>query len=465
MAANRQDLNSTGELERARQDALRAAPRQLLRGSFVIVVATFVATFASASLLDSGAPLAQAALAAALMLALTTPLLLVIYRTATRRARAHVELAAAWQQRVEGEAARRDFETQLAEAFELSETEPEALKVIERSLTAVIPERPVELLLADSSHAHLHQLVVASHDGSAPNCPVASPNECPAARRSRVQSYPDSSAINACPKLEGRTEHGCSALCIPVSVMGRTVGVIHTIGERHQTLDDAAVTSLQVIANQAGTRLGMLRIIEESQLQASTDGLTGLLNRRALEHRFRALRAQPGKLAVAMGDLDHFKKLNDTYGHETGDRALRSFASTLRETLRTQDIVCRHGGEEFALILPGCTAQDASELLERVRVELRDAARRGGTPSYTARFGVVDADPAEDLEAVLRRADACLFEAKRAGRDRIVINGGAPDEPSAEGEPATRTEHHPAAPRTDNGDSRLPVTGDTVSSS
>jgi diguanylate cyclase (GGDEF)-like protein len=124
-----------------------------------------------------------------------------------------------------------------------------------------------------------------------------------------------------------------------------------------------------------------------------------------------------------MSDLDHFKMLNDTYGHETGDRALRSFASMLRATLRVEDIVCRYGGEEFALILPGCSAHEASEILERVRLELHAATRQGGVPSYTASFGVVDADPAEDLEAVLRRADSSLFEAKRGGRDRIVING------------------------------------------
>jgi diguanylate cyclase (GGDEF)-like protein len=224
---------------------------------------------------------------------------------------------------------------------------------------------------------------------------------------------------------------------MPVSVMGRTVGVIHTVGARNTEIDRAVVGDLQAIANQAGGRLGMLRVLADSQLQASTDGLTGLLNRRALEDRFRVFRTRTGPLAVAMADLDHFKRLNDTHGHETGDRALRTFAETLRATLRSEDVVCRHGGEEFALIFPACSADAAGKLLDRVRSQLSDTLASTGLPRYTASFGVVDGDPREDLEALLRRADAGLFEAKRLGRDRIVINGIEQHEPSEPSEPAS----------------------------
>jgi diguanylate cyclase (GGDEF)-like protein len=129
-----------------------------------------------------------------------------------------------------------------------------------------------------------------------------------------------------------------------------------------------------------------------------------------------------------MADLDHFKRLNDTHGHETGDRALRTFAQTLRATVRAEDVVCRHGGEEFALIFPSCSADTAGRLLDRVREQLSEALAASGLPHYTASFGVVDGDPGEDLEALLRRADAGLFEAKRLGRDRIVINGAEPED-------------------------------------
>jgi diguanylate cyclase (GGDEF)-like protein len=423
MGEKHQIVGSSGELERAREAELRTS--LVLSTAMVLLagVVVFAATLISVFTVGSASGIVQAAVAAGLAIALIFPATLAMHRRAMRQTKHNHELTEAWVQRVDREVARRDFETRTAEAFEMAESETDALHVVERSLASMLPDQPVELLLADNSHAHFQRLVVVSADGEGPSCPVGSPNDCPAARRSRVQQFPDSDAVNACPKLEGRTEHGCSALCMPVSVMGRAVGVIHTIGERHSIVDSAVIGNLQAIANQAGARLGMLRILAESQLQASTDGLTGLLNRRALENQFRTYRTRPGRLAVAMVDLDNFKALNDTYGHETGDRALRLFAETLRATLRSEDIVCRHGGEEFALVLPGCSAHEAGALLERVRIRLRQTVREAGLPSYTASFGVVDGDPLEDLEAVMRRADASLFEAKRTGRDRVVING------------------------------------------
>jgi diguanylate cyclase (GGDEF)-like protein len=402
---------------------LRTAVVQFAVATLLIGVVTFVALIISTAILPAASTALQAALGGALAIVLVFPPSFTMYRAAMRQTRHDNDLAAAWEAQVASDVARRDFETQVAEAFEMAATEPDALLVVERSLRAALPKRPVEMLLADNSHAHLKRLVVVSDSGAAPGCGVDSPNDCPAARRSQALQFPDSDAVNACPRLNGRTDDGCSALCLPVSVMGRTVGVIHTIGPRKSTVDEAVVAQIQAIANQTGARLGMLRILEESQLQASTDGLTGLLNRRALEHQFRTTRPNHTQLAVAMADLDNFKTLNDTYGHETGDRALRLFAETLRTTLRADDIVCRHGGEEFALVLPGCSAHEASAMLERVREQLRRAALEAGLPSYTASFGVVGGDPLEDLEGLLRRADVALFEAKRTGRDRIVVNG------------------------------------------
>jgi diguanylate cyclase (GGDEF)-like protein len=205
--------------------------------------------------------------------------------------------------------------------------------------------------------------------------------------------------------------------------MGRTVGVIHATGEANDVVDDMTVQDLQTLANQAGARLAMHRIMAETQLQASTDNLTGLLNRRSLENQTRVLRNDQTSFVVAMADLDHFKELNDTYGHETGDRALRLFAETLRRALRDRDLVCRHGGEEFAVVLPECTTVDARVALESVRAELINALRAAGLPAYTASFGIIEANDGEDLESALRRADAALFEAKHTGRDRVVVHG------------------------------------------
>ena len=102
---------------------------------------------------------------------------------------------------------------------------------------------------------------------------------------------------------------------------------------------------IETVAHQSGQRVGMLRATAQTQLQASTDPLTGLYNRRSMENSVRQLVQDQVPFAVSICDLDHFKALNDTYGHDTGDRALRVFSRTLRNTVRAGDLVSRHGGE------------------------------------------------------------------------------------------------------------------------
>ena len=219
-----------------------------------------------------------------------------------------------------------------------------------------------------------------------------------------------------------------SAMCVPVSIMGRSVGVIHVTGKQHVAFSDNKVQDLETLAKLSGARLGLLRVMAETQLQATTDSLTGLLNRRSFEHRVTGVRRQEAEVVVAMADLDHFKHLNDTHGHETGDRALRLFAQVLRESLRADDLVCRHGGEEFAVAIPGCTIEKAREIFDAARTRLEAALAVAGLPKFTVSVGIVLADPKDDLPAVLGRADAALFQAKREGRDRVVALDNPPRE-------------------------------------
>lgn len=166
----------------------------------------------------------------------------------------------------------------------------------------------------------------------------------------------------------------------------------------------------------------------ELELMAQTDPLTGMFNRR----QFWLLGAREivrvarygGPLAVLAIDLDHFKHVNDTYGHAAGDDALRWFANRLKETLRQTDVAARIGGEEFAVLLPETSIGNAQHLAERIRTSLVAAPVISGDITFplTASFGVAGTtDSAETLENLLARADRALYRAKESGRNRTVV--------------------------------------------
>ena len=177
---------------------------------------------------------------------------------------------------------RQEFESRLANALDMAGGEPEVIDVIQRSFSAVLPRGAVELLLADNSHAHLTRMTGVAPEGEQmPSCTVDSPDQCPAARRAQIQVFSDSDDLDACPKLRNRPQGQLSALCVPVSVMGRAVGVIHATGKPEDDVEENQIQDLSTLAKLAGARIGLLRVMAETQLQASTDTLTGLLNRRS----------------------------------------------------------------------------------------------------------------------------------------------------------------------------------------
>ncbi len=232
--------------------------------------------------------------------------------------------------------------------------------------------------------------------------------------------YEESDAINACPHLVGRDGGSCSATCVPVSFMGQSMGVLHTVGKTRSELPAETVNVLGLLAAQVSVRLGTLRSFAQVELQASTDTLTGLPNRRATEDRLRRLVAEDDRGAVAMADLDRFKLLNDKYGHEAGDRALRMFADAVRGALRDEDWIGRWGGEEFLILMPGLDVVEAKEALDRVRAHLVEACVRAEAPAVTVSVGAVDTSAATDSDELIRLADDALLAAKTQGRDRVV---------------------------------------------
>jgi diguanylate cyclase (GGDEF)-like protein len=156
---------------------------------------------------------------------------------------------------------------------------------------------------------------------------------------------------------------------------------------------------------------------------AATDELTGLYNRRYFNERLRtalsSARRHDSPLSIIMIDLDHFKAVNDNFGHYEGDRVLKAFADLLLVMIRTEDIAARWGGEEFAIILPQTACEAGVALAERIR----SACTKSSATMHelSASFGVAQLRPDENDDFFIRRADDAMYKAKHDGRNRVVI--------------------------------------------
>jgi diguanylate cyclase (GGDEF)-like protein len=227
----------------------------------------------------------------------------------------------------------------------------------------------------------------------------------------------------------GRAE---SLLAIPLKAQQQTLGAVVLTGRRG-AFDASAQRVLNILANHAAAVLLSHRAQEELKHQAVRDGLTGLYNRREFGKLLGQAIARAGRLhgtfALLLFDIDHFKKLNDTYGHPAGDAALRNTAQVFERHMREDDQAARYGGEEFAAILPGADLAGAVRLAERVR-EAIEASRlvfEGARLHVTVSLGVaVWPDDARDDEGLVAAADRALYGAKQGGRNRVVTAGSLP---------------------------------------
>jgi diguanylate cyclase (GGDEF)-like protein len=238
-----------------------------------------------------------------------------------------------------------------------------------------------------------------------------------------VSSHQDRMPVLVLDEPSGVTE---SLLAVPLRVHNRSLGALVLTGRRG-AFDSASKRVLAILANQAGATLSLIRDKERQTQLAVLDALTGLYNRRAfndaLVQSVGREDRQGGHFALLILDLDHFKKLNDTYGHPAGDAALRSTAEILKRHLRKGDEAARYGGEEFVMILPSATEDGARHLAERIRAAIAKhrVVFEGATIQLTASFGLaVWPGDGKSPEALLGAADRALYAAKQAGRNRVV---------------------------------------------
>jgi two-component system, cell cycle response regulator len=214
---------------------------------------------------------------------------------------------------------------------------------------------------------------------------------------------------------------------IPLRTAQKVLGTVVLGAHRSGAYDAEAVRQLEVVAMQAAESIYRARLFEQTERLATTDGLTGLTNHRTFQARLDAHLAQAQrygkKLSLILCDIDHFKSVNDTYGHPIGDVVLRGVARTLLKEARATDVVARYGGEEFAVVMPETDGPGALVIAERIRERVKALAfdTGHGKLAVTLSLGVASfpANAAKKGD-LLERADACLYHAKRHGRDRSV---------------------------------------------
>jgi diguanylate cyclase (GGDEF)-like protein len=221
-----------------------------------------------------------------------------------------------------------------------------------------------------------------------------------------------------------------SHLTLPLSVEGEIIGCISINSDQPNAFDAQKLQFFSVIGYQMAASLRHLQRLSTVKKEAIYDTLTGLVNRRYCEERLSAetQKAFTGgsNLSVIMVDIDHFKKVNDTFGHAGGDQVLREIASLLKNSVRRQDdTVARYGGEEFVLVLPGAPLEAASTIAERIRQSIENNPFNIGQTQIhlTISLGISNfpTHPAKSKEELVKIADLALYEAKRGGRNRVCI--------------------------------------------
>ncbi len=242
-------------------------------------------------------------------------------------------------------------------------------------------------------------------------------------------AWPSPDIIEACVEIGGRSfqtlrfEETPWMLTLEIIAQDNKVGKVTVCSLEERTFLMAELVLLCAIAENLGLIVMRELANETISRLAVTDELTGLNNRRffneSLCKAVSAARRHRQPLSLISIDIDHFKKVNDTFGHMMGDQVLKEFSLLLKMMVRVEDIACRWGGEEFIVLLPNTTCEASVSLADRMRCSVEQCPRTT-TPAVTASFGVAQLQKGEDEDSLMRRVDDALYQAKREGRNRVV---------------------------------------------
>ncbi|HVI90921.1 MAG TPA: diguanylate cyclase [Dongiaceae bacterium] len=303
--------------------------------------------------------------------------------------------------------------------------EAEFVEVIERFAPQILPGIPGILYTLSNSQTLLRQIGSWNTPQGSPA--EFTPVECWGLRRGQPHTIANVSADIVCNHVDRTRVHGYR--CMPLTAQGENVGLLYLEEAEDQTIDER---DLAVLTETIAFALANLRLRERLRNQSVRDPLTDLFNRRYLEEtlelEFSRTRRDQRPLSVIMLDIDHFKRFNDLHGHDAGDLVLKAVGQLLKRTIRTGDVPCRYGGEEFILVLPGNTVEEAGSLAERIRgaaEEIEINHKNAPLGKITVSLGIAAfPQSGATVTEVLNAADQALYQAKRNGRNQSAM---APD--------------------------------------
>jgi diguanylate cyclase (GGDEF)-like protein len=340
-----------------------------------------------------------------------------LLRNARRRAALSAE-----QKRLQNEdRAHRAMQEEFVRALQGARSEREAQRMLKRQLERTLADSSATVLNRNNSANRLEAVTaIPASSALSETVQEAEPEDCLAVRFGQPNERPAGAspllACELCGALEG------SVTCVPSLVGGEVIGSV--LVETPDPLDDAGEGRLSAAVANAAPVLASMRNLKLAETRAATDALTGLPNRRSAEETLKLMIANASRsltsCAVAMFDLDHFKKVNDVYGHEKGDHLLAAVGDVASSTTRASDFVARFGGEEFIVILSNTDLEGAMVACDKLRLAIHGLRIPGVGQSPSASFGVaVFPDDGADPEELVRGADRALYAAKSAGRNCV----------------------------------------------
>jgi diguanylate cyclase (GGDEF)-like protein len=317
----------------------------------------------------------------------------------------------------------RAVQTEFVDALQVTDSEEIAHDLLRRQIERSIPASSVVVLNRNNSENRLEATTKLREDSSLKQTLIdAKPRSCMAVLFARPhREEPEHEPLThceVCGKAGGRTT------CEPLLVGGEVIGSV--LVEHPEPLGEQDTAALRESVSQAAPVLANLRNLALAEFRASTDGLTGLPNKRAIQDTIKRMTAQSSRtvspLSAIAFDLDHFKQINDSYGHGRGDDVLATVGAVLSESVRTNDFVGRNGGEEFIILLPDTDTHHATVVAEKIRGAVAAITVPGVERDITASLGIATIpDHAGDGDQLVRSADRALYVAKTNGRNRAEI--------------------------------------------